>query len=111
VSRSLEPVFEHLKKEAVQSPVLFSDDTGMRVGALRKETQGEQDAKRTGIFTTGIEGRKAEPDSSLGGAIAYMQKRWTQLTQFLRVPGAPIDNNEAQRGLKKCILHRKNSLH
>jgi transposase len=40
-----------------------------------------------------------------------MRKRWTQLTQFLRVPGAPIDNNEAERVLKKCILHRKNSLH
>jgi transposase len=239
VSRSLEPVFEHLKKDAAQSPVLFSDDTGMRVGALRKEIQGEQDPKRTGIFTTGIvgksqdhgvslfftgrnhagenlaqvlvhrgpecppplhmcdglarndpkghptveaqcavharrnfvelestapeecrkvvesfsaiyrveaeakaaglspeqrlaahqaqsqpvmeelrawltdqiEGRKVEPNSSLGGAIAYMRKRWTQLTQFLRVPGAPIDNNEAERILKKCILHRKNSLH
>jgi len=29
----------------------------------------------------------------------------------LRTPGAPIDNNEAERILKRCILHRKNSLH
>ena len=239
VSEGLEPVFEHLVSEAAQAPVLFSDDTGMRVRSLRKEIQGETDPKRTGIFTSGIvgkledycvslfftgrnhagenlskvldrrqaersiplhmcdglaqndpkghptveaqcnvharrnfvelkssfpeecrkvvesfsavyrveaqvraagltpeerlrehqarsgpvmeelrawltgliEGRKVEPNSELGGAIKYLQKRWTQLTQFLRIPGAPLDNNEAERVLKRCILHRKNSLH
>lgn len=239
VSESLEPVFSHLIKEAAQAPVLFSDDTGMRVGALRKEIQSEKNRKRTGIFTSGIVGklsdysvslfftgrnhagenlghvlahreghrptplhmcdglaqnnpkgpartecqcnvharrhfvelenafpeecrkvvesfsviyrveaqakaagltpeqrlvahqthsqpvmeelrawlteqmnsRKVEPNSGLGGAIAYMDKRWMPLTQFLRIPGAPIDNNEAERILKRCILHRKNSLH
>jgi hypothetical protein len=30
---------------------------------------------------------------------------------FLKVPGAPLDNNEAERLLKNAILHRKNSLH
>jgi hypothetical protein len=239
VSGSLEPVFEHLVNEVAQAPVLFSDDTGMRVGALRKEIQGQKEPKRTGIFTSGIVGkledhcvslyftgrnhagenlskvlvhrqaertaplhmcdglaqndpkghptvqvqcnvharrkfvelessfpeecrrvvesfsavyrveaqakaaglspqqrlrehqarsgpvmeelrawlsgliqeRKVEPNSELGGAIKYLEKRWTQLTQFLRIPGAPLDNNEAERVLKRCILHRKNSLH
>jgi transposase len=61
-------------------------------------------------FTELIDGKKVEPNSGLGEAIAYMSKRWTQLTQFLRVPGAPLDNNEAERVLKTAILHRKNSL-
>lgn len=239
ISESLEPVFEHLVNVAAQAPVLYSDDTGMRVRSLREEIQGEKDPKRTGIFTSGIvgkledycvnlyftgrshagenlskvldhrhsgrsaplhmcdglaqndpkghstveaqcnvharrnfvelessfpgecrrvvecfsavyrveaqvraagltpeerlrehqarsgpvmeelrawltgliEGRKVEPNSELGGAIKYLQKRWTQLTQFLRIPGAPLDNNEAERVLKRSILHRKNSLH
>ena len=34
----------------------------------------------------------------------------TQLTRFLSVPGAPLDNNIAERALKMAILHRKNSL-
>lgn len=238
-AEKLEPVWEHLLKEAAQAPVLFSDDTGMRVRALRKQIQAEPDSKRTGIFTSGIvgkledhdvslfftgrnhagenlaqlldhreaerppplhmcdglaqndpkghprveaqcavharrnfvelessfpqecrkvlesfsaiyqveadakasglspeqrlaehqarsgpvieelrtwfndllDGRKVEPNSGLGEAITYMNKRWTELTQFLRIPGAPLDNNEAERILKKCILHRKNSLH
>jgi len=33
-----------------------------------------------------------------------------KLTLFLRVAGAPIDNNLVERALKKAILHRKNSL-
>ena len=40
-----------------------------------------------------FEDRLVEPNSSLGGAIAYMLKHWDKLTLFLRVPGAPLDNN------------------
>jgi hypothetical protein len=54
--------------------------------------------------------RIIEPNSALGAAIIYMQKRWLELTLFLRVAGAPLDNNTAERALKKAILHRKNSL-
>jgi transposase len=54
--------------------------------------------------------RKIEPNSALGAAILYMQKRWSELTLFLRVQGAPLDNNTSERALKKAILHRKNAL-
>jgi hypothetical protein len=39
----------------------------------------------------------------LGQAIRYMQDRWQELTQFLRVPGAPLDNNATERILKRSI--------
>jgi transposase len=42
--------------------------------------------------------RKIEPNSSLGAAILYMQKRWSQLTLFLRVPGAPLGRVSDWRG-------------
>jgi transposase len=54
--------------------------------------------------------RRVEPNSSLGKAIAYMLKHWEPLTLFLRIPGAPLDNNLCEQVLKKAILHRKNSL-
>jgi len=57
-----------------------------------------------------LEDRLVEPNSSLGGAISYMLKHWERLTLFLRVPGAPLDNNICERALKKAILHRKNAL-
>ena len=56
-----------------------------------------------------LEERKTEPNSGLGEAIAYTQKHWLKLTLFLRVAGAPLDNNICERILKKAILHRKNS--
>jgi len=54
--------------------------------------------------------RLVEPNSSMGDAISYMLKHWPELTLFLTVPGAPIDNNICEQVLKRAILHRKNSL-
>ena len=54
--------------------------------------------------------KKVEPNSGLGSAIQYCLKHWKELTLFLRQAAAPLDNNIAERALKKAILHRKNSL-
>ena len=54
--------------------------------------------------------RKVEPNSGLGDAIGYMIDHWDELTLFLTVPGAPLDNNVVERALKRSIIHRKNSL-
>jgi hypothetical protein len=54
--------------------------------------------------------KRVEPNSSLGKAICYMLKHWDKLTLFLRVPGAPLDNNICEQALKMAIRHRKNSL-
>ena len=57
-----------------------------------------------------FEERLAEPNSSLGDAMLYMQTHWEELTLFLREPGAPLDDNIVERALKRAIRHRKNSL-
>ena len=54
--------------------------------------------------------RVVEPNSSLGKAMAYMLGHWATLTQCLKEPGAPLDNNTAERALKLAIRQRKNSL-
>jgi len=53
---------------------------------------------------------RVEPNSALGAGIAYMLRHWEKLTLFLRVAGAPLDNNICERALKMAIRHRKNSL-
>jgi transposase len=53
---------------------------------------------------------KTEPNSGLGKAISYLLNHWPKLTLFLQQPGAPLDNNIAERALKKAILNRKNAL-
>lgn len=56
-----------------------------------------------------IDNKKVEPNSSLGLAINYMRNRWPELTRFLEVPGAPLDNNIVERSLKLILMFRKNS--
>jgi hypothetical protein len=59
---------------------------------------------------TQFEERTVEPNSSLGKAFQYLLTHWQTLTRFLEVPGAPLENNTAERALKLAIRQRKNSL-
>jgi hypothetical protein len=54
--------------------------------------------------------KRVEPSSGLGGALRYLLARWEALTLFLRVAGAPIDNNITERSLKQAIRQRRGSL-
>lgn len=57
-----------------------------------------------------FDAKRVEPNSGLGRAISYVLDHFTELTRFLHVPGAPIDNNLCELIVKQCIRHRKNSL-
>jgi len=57
-----------------------------------------------------FEQRHVEPNSALGKALAYLQRHWEGLTQFLRLGNAPLDTNAVERTLKRVVLHRKNAL-
>jgi transposase len=61
-------------------------------------------------LTAQLAEHRTEPNSGLGKAISYLLRHWTKLTLFLRQQAAPLDNNIAERALKKAILHRKNAL-
>jgi transposase len=50
-----------------------------------------------------------DPKSSLGKAIAYLLEHWDTLTQIVQGPGAPLDNNGAERALKLWIRPRTTS--
>jgi len=53
-----------------------------------------------------LEAKQVEPNDSLGKAMRYLLKHWHALTQFLRVAGAPLDNNIVERALKIPIRER-----
>ncbi|MGH8296338.1 MAG: IS66 family transposase, partial [Steroidobacteraceae bacterium] len=69
---------------------LHQERSGPRMAAL-EQWMGEQFARRY-----------IEPNSGLGEAIRYMQRRWDALTLFLRVEGVPLDNNTCEQALKKA---------
>lgn len=77
---------------------------------LHQEKSGPvMDSLRRWLVEQLLEGVE-EPNSELGLAIRYLLRLWEPLTEFLRVPGVPLDNNPAERILKAAIRHRKNSL-
>ena len=104
VLESLRPVFrtdQQAKRDGLSPEarlLLHQRESGPRMQALH-DWMGQQ-----------IKEHRVEPNSGLGQAITYMQNHWEKLTLFLRVPGAPLDNNICERALKKAILHRKNAL-
>lgn len=57
-----------------------------------------------------LDERLTEPNGALGKAIKYFLKHWVPLTQFLKIPGAPLDNNIIEAGLKIPIRIRKNAM-
>lgn len=56
-----------------------------------------------------LDDKQVEPNSHLGKAIKYTLNHWEGLTHFIRVAGAPLDNNIVERQLKRFILLRKNA--
>lgn len=54
-----------------------------------------------------LSSQAVEPNSELAKAFRYMNKYWHGLTQFLRIPGAKLDNNAVERSLKIAIRNRK----
>jgi Transposase IS66 family len=56
-----------------------------------------------------IDKRQAEPNSSFGKAIKYLNNHWEGLTLILRDGSAPLSNNDCERAIKSSVLIRKNS--
>lgn len=120
----------HARRKFVEIEASFPRECGKVLDIIGKiyrteaETAGKSDAERLAQHQTEsqprLEGLKSwmvqeqgqgrvEPNSSLGQAFGYMQGNWANLTRFVEVAGAPLDNNVAERVLKRVVLHRKNA--
>jgi len=104
VIEALAEVYHHDKRAKEQG---LSADQRLR---FHQEQSGPVMERLKEWLQEQFDQRKVEPNSSMGKAISYMLKHWEPLTLFLRVPGAPLDNNVCEQVLKRAILHRKNSL-
>jgi transposase len=56
------------------------------------------------------EEKLVEPNSACGQALRYLENHWQELTEFLRTPGIPLDNNAVERALRRPALLRRNAL-
>jgi hypothetical protein len=123
----------HARRKVVEVTPSFPAECRHILETLREVYRCDEDARAAGLspadrlaahqvrsqplledlhawLTDQIDEHRIEPNSGLGQAIAYLLKHWIPLTLFLRVAGAPLDNNVCERALKKAILHRKNAL-
>jgi transposase len=101
---ALDTVFEHEATTRAQGLA-----TAARL-AYHQEHSGPIMAALKIYLEEQIRERLVEPNSSLGKGFQYLLNHWERLTQFLRVPGAPLDNNTLERALKLMIRQRRNSL-
>jgi transposase len=97
-------VYHH---DAIANEKAMNDEQRLN---LHKELSGPLMADLQTWCQDQIETKKTEPNGPLGKAIKYMEKRWDKLNLFLRIPGAPLSNDIVERMIKRCVLHRKNSL-
>lgn len=103
----LEILREVYKNDAITKAREMSDEQRLR---FHQSESGPLMEKLKRWIEEQIQEKKVEPNSSMGEAFTYMLKRWEKLTLFLRLPGAPLDNNICEAALKRIILLRKNSL-
>lgn len=121
----------HARRKFIEIEAMFPSECGVVLNAISKvyetdaETKGMEAGQRLKhhrmksgpvmkelrdwIEAQFVE-RRVEPNSSLGQALRYVLKHWAGLTRFLSVANAPMDNNEAERALKRAVLLRKNAL-
>jgi len=106
---------EHLLEEIGK---VFANDELCRKDGVTGEARLAFHQRESGPVMAGLKAwikelfteKRVEPNSGLGGALRYLLKRWDKLTLFLRVAGAPLDNNISERSLKQAIRHRRASL-
>jgi len=81
---------EVYKNDAVTKDKNMSDEERL---AYHQEHSGPVMETLHNSMKKQIDEKLVEPNSVLGSAITYMLKHWTALTLFLRIAGAPLDNN------------------
>jgi transposase len=104
VVNALKDVFDH--EEYTRAEQMTAQD---RLTYHQRESGPVMERLQRWLEQQTIE-RLVEPNSSLGKAMAYLVEHGETLPRFLHEPGAPLDNNLAERALKLALRQRTNSL-
>lgn len=86
--------------------------TGAVADAVRLRLRQEKTAPKLKEFAAWMEetAKIVLPKSSMGHAIAYVQRQWPALLRFTEHGFLNIDNNAAERALRAVAIGRKNYL-
>lgn len=114
-------VFESLESDRLLATTLLAEIR--RLYMIEREMKTASSAERlarrqreskpilAGIATL-VEEMKGSvlPKSPLGQAIGYIRNQWSALSRYIEIGDAPIDNNGAERALRRIAVGRNNWL-
>jgi transposase len=107
--RELYTIEAEIKKEIGKQGDEIDESTR---AAIRFRFRQERAVPILETFCTWLEAQKPDvvPKSPLGKAIGYAQNNWEALTRYVSSGHLDIDNNVAEREMKKIAIGRKNWL-
>ena len=74
----------------------------------RSRIRGDESRKQLGVIFTLLESRTWRPKSPISKAVNYALKNQVTLSRFTKDERLPIDNNPAERAIRRVALGRKN---
>jgi transposase len=99
---------------ALYSLLYDIEERGSRLDAQARGELRQRESvplmRRIELLIHGSDAMALLPKSKLGKAIGYLRNNWQALTRFLQDANLPIDNNEAERSLRRVAVGRKNWL-
>lgn len=98
----------HIESEVPDIGIQTSAQTRNEILALRAKLRSDRSKPIVQEILEWIYGQSALPGSDFGKALRYPINQWKGLTQFLKDPRIPLDNNAAERGLRGAVVGRKN---
>lgn len=94
---------------AIESEVKAQGLQGSEAHLLRRQTESREILKSLEAWLDKESGRYA-PTEGLAKAITYLRNQWQGLIRFTEDPRIPLDNNAAERTMRRIGIGRKNWL-
>ena len=82
--------------------------TGQSIEEVRSRLRNTKSRAIIGKIRKWVDQQSPPPKTAFAKGVTYLRKQWRYLTVFLEHPQLPLDNNQAERRLRDCVLGRKN---
>ena len=86
----------------------IAEATGQSMEEVRSRLRNTKSRAIIEKIRKWVDQQSPQPKTAFHKGVVYLRKQWKYLTVFLEHPQLPLDNNQAERHLRDCVLGRKN---
>ena len=86
----------------------IAEATGQSLHEVRSRLRNTKSRAIIEKIRKWLDQQSPQPKTAFHKGVVYLRKQWKYLTVFLEHPQLPLDNNQAERSLRNCVLGRKN---